>query len=104
MVKPAARKEKAKPEPRPPVSARQRPRPPQDRDAARTAPADLRPRAAAAEPHSRPLPGQPHVAATAARGTGETWPLPRVPSTAAQEKNGPLQPAAKPSDKPADGS
>ena len=101
--KPAARKEKAKPDPRPPAPARQRQRPSQDPDAARPATADLRPRAAAADPHSRPLPGQQRIATAAARGTGETWPLPRVPS-AAPDKNGPRPPAGQPSDKPAEGS
>ncbi len=76
----AARAAKAKPEPR---LAQAKPRPGQSQ-VKRTIPADSRPRVL-------PGQGQPQRTGTsAARGAGETWPLPRVTVASAAEKKGPV--------------
>jgi len=89
------RSAKAKPEPRlAPVKPRK---------------GQVKPRAASllpGESRPRPLPGQPQRTAppAAARGAGETWPLPRVPVASAVEKKAPRPAGEDPAEKAAGGS
>jgi capsular polysaccharide biosynthesis protein/Mrp family chromosome partitioning ATPase len=95
----AARSAKARPEPR---LAQAKPRPGQSQ-VKRPLPADSRPRVL-------PGQGQPQrtgtsaAATAAARGAGETWPLPRVTVASAAEKKGPRSVPDDPAEKAAGGS
>ncbi len=90
-------KAKAKPEPR---LTQARPRPGQSQ-VKRALPADSRPRVL-------PGQGQPQrtgtAAAAAARGAGETWPLPRVTMATTAEQKGPRPVPEDPAEKAAGGS
>ena len=92
-----ARSAKAKPEPR---LTQARPRPGQSQ-VKRALPADSRPRVL-------PGQGQPQrtgaAAAAAARGAGETWPLPRVTMATTAEQKGPRPVPEDPAEKAAGGS
>lgn len=96
--KPAGRTPKAKPEPR---LAQAKPRPGQSQQA--------RPRPVPGESRPRVLPGQGQpqragTSAAAARGAGETWPLPRISVASAAEKKTPQPAPEDPAEKAAGGS